>query len=228
MHSVFGIAANRFFRDSLGDLINREPSLRLLDLCEFSLDVVERVAELDPDVVVLSPSWNDTEFRATRAIHEAAPRAKILMIGMDDDRESFLKAVRAGAVGYLLKDASAEQIVSAIAQLAREPYVCPRHMVWVLFDFVALHPEMGSPVSEKGTGDLTQRENELISLLAEGLSNKEIASRLNLSEHTVKNHVHSILRKTGSKTRAALIHRRQMESSRIPSSLPSPSKEKVN
>lgn len=228
MHSVFGIAANRFFRDSLGDLINRESSLRLLNLCEFSPAVLNQVAESDPDVVVLSPAWNDTEFVATRAIHEAAPRAKILMIGMEDDRAAFLKAVRAGAVGYLLKEASAEQIVTAIGQMALEPYLCPRHLIWVLFDFAALHPDVAPSASPDGESDLTQRESQLISLLAEGLSNKEIAGRLNLSEHTVKNHVHSILRKTGARTRAALIYKRRLEPARILSLVSSPTKVKVN
>ena len=136
------------------------------------------------------------ESEATTAIRAATPRAKVLMISMVDDQGVFLRAVRAGAVGYLLKDASAEEIVATVRNLAENSVVCPRHLERVLFDYVAA----GSP-SRAG---LTLRERQLISLIGEGLTNKEIAARLHLSEQTVKNHVHRILRKTGSSNRTSL------------------------
>ncbi|HVB98582.1 MAG TPA: response regulator transcription factor [Candidatus Dormibacteraeota bacterium] len=173
--------------------------------------MVERVFACAPDIVVLIPAWHDTQFAVTYAIHEASPRSKILMIGMEDDPHVFLQAVRAGAVGYLLKEASSGQIVTAIHELARESFFCPKKLLPALFDFVAQLPE-GSHSSARGNGhDLTQRESQLISLVAQGLTNKEIASRLNLSEHTVKNHVHSILRKTGVRTRVGLAQEHRSE-----------------
>ena len=80
----------------------------------------EQGGRVNPEIVVLRPEWDDMTFRATRAIHEAAPATKILMIGMEDDQEMFLKAVQAGAEGYLLRDASAKQILAAVHRLERE------------------------------------------------------------------------------------------------------------
>lgn len=211
MHSTLVIAPNKFFIDSLAQLITKQRELQLLSAGEFLPGMVERISGCSPDVVVLIPAWHDTQFRVTRAIHEASPHTKILMIGMEDDREIFLKAVRAGAVGYLLKEASSEQIVTAISRLIREDFLCPSQLLRTLFDFAAEHPDLGQPADGNNVHDLTQRENQLLSLVSEGLTNKEIASRLNLSEHTVKNHMHSILRKTGARTRVSLTQQHRSE-----------------
>ncbi|MGC2849059.1 MAG: response regulator transcription factor, partial [Candidatus Acidiferrum sp.] len=140
----------------------------------------------------------------TRAIHDAAPHTKILMIGMEDDPQIFLKAVRAGAEGYVLKDASARQILGAAHRLERNAVVCPPHLERALFNFIADHPGADTTLPQS-TCELTPREHQLTSLLAQGLANKEIAGRLNLSLQTVKNHVHSILQKKQLKNRAMLV-----------------------
>lgn len=211
MHSILVIAPNKFFIDSLAQLIAKQRELQLLDAGEFLPGMMERISGCAPDIVVLIPAWHDTQFRVTRAIRDASPRTKILMIGMEDDPQIFLKAVRAGALGYLLKEAPSEQIVGAISQLIREEFLCPKHLLRTLFDFAARHPDLGHP-PEAGHGhDLTNRESQLLSLVSEGLTNKEIAGRLNLSEHTVKNHMHSILRKTGARTRVGLTQQRRSE-----------------
>jgi two-component system response regulator DevR len=196
VQTVFIVAANRFFRESLSWLFGKEEDLSVLGAEDFSARALQEIVRLGPDLVVVTPDWHDVEFHSTRAIRAAAPGAKVLMISMMDDRDVFLRAVRAGAVGYLLKDASAEDIVATVRQLADNSVVCPRHLEPVLFDYVAA----GSP-SRAG---LTLRERQLIKLIGEGLTNKEIAARLHLSEQTVKNHVHRILRKTGTSNRTSL------------------------
>jgi two-component system response regulator DevR len=211
MISIYIVAPNQIFIDSLTELIGKNQGLRLLGAGEFAAGVVDRVSASNPDIVVLIPAWHDAQFAGTRAIHQGSPRSKILMIGMEDDLEVFLRAVRAGAVGYLLKEASSEQIVKSISQLASESFLCPRHMLRALFDFASQFPEPTPPASANNGHELTHRESELIALVAQGLTNKEIASRLNLSEHTVKNHVHSILRKTGARTRVGLTHQHSRE-----------------
>jgi DNA-binding NarL/FixJ family response regulator len=151
----------------------------------------------------LRPEWDDRAFYGTRAIHEAVPQTKILMIGMEDDQEIFLRAVQAGAAGYLLRDASAKQILAAVHRLKRKVVVCPQHLEWALFHRIAAGPRLNM-ARPQSTCELTPREHQLTSLVAQGLANKEIAGRLNLSLQTVKNHVHSILQKTQSKNRAML------------------------
>lgn len=195
--TVFVVAANRFFRDSLASLLDGKEGLSVVGANGFSPQSLEQITEINPCVVVLSPDWSDTEFRVTRAIREVRPQTRILMITMQDDASVFIRAVRAGAVGYLLKEASAEEIVSAVRHVGRGSVLCPRQLEHALFGFVA------NPVLPRAL-ELTSREEHLASLVAEGLTNKEIAVRLNLSEQTVKNHVHSILRKTGSRSRAMI------------------------
>ncbi len=158
---------------------------------------------VDPEIVVLRPEWDDMAFCTTRSIHDAAPQTKILMIGMEDDQEMFLKAVQAGAEGYLLRDASAKQILAAVRRLEQNAVVCPKHLERALFNLIANGPRLNA-TRLQSTCELTPREYQLTSLVAQGLANKEIAGRLNLSLQTVKNHVHSILQKTQSKNRAML------------------------
>ena len=158
---------------------------------------------VNPEIVVLRPEWDDMAFRTTRSIHDAAPQTTILMIGMEDDQEMFLKAVQAGAEGYLLRDASAKQILAAVRRLEQNAVVCPKHLERALFNLIANGPRLNT-TRPQSTCELTPREYQLTSLVAQGLANKEIAGRLNLSLQTVKNHVHSILQKTQLKNRAML------------------------
>jgi len=202
MGTIFVITANRFFRESLIRLFRSDREFRVSGAPDCTLLLSGAANRVNPDVVVLRPEW-DREFQSTRAIHEAAPETKILMIGMEDDEEMFLLAVQAGAEGYLLRDASAKQMLAAAHKLQRNSVVCPQHLERALFNLIASGPRL-KPGTAQMTCVLTPREHQLSSLVAQGLANKEIAGRLNLSIQTVKNHVHSILQKTQSKNRAML------------------------
>jgi two-component system, NarL family, nitrate/nitrite response regulator NarL len=206
METIFVITANRFFRESLVRLFRSDKGFRVVGAADASLLTGAQASRINPDIVVMRPEWDDQAFNSARAIHEALPRTKILMIGMEDERQMFLKAVQAGAEGYVLRDASAKQIIAAAHRLAKDTVVCPAHLERALFNLIA----NGAPMNENASRvaascELTPREHQLSSLVAQGLANKEIAGRLNLSLQTVKNHVHSILQKTQSKNRAMLV-----------------------
>jgi two-component system, NarL family, nitrate/nitrite response regulator NarL len=203
METLLVIATNRFFRESLVRLFRNDRGFRVLGAPDPSPLLGEPETRLNPELVVLRPEWDDKSFYSTRSIHDVAPQTRILMIGMEDDIETFLKAVRSGAQGYLLKDASAKQIVAAAHRLARNAVVCPQRLELALFNRIADDLSLNSSSSQSGY-ELTPREHQLTSLVASGLANKEIAGRLNLSVQTVKNHVHSILQKTQLKNRAML------------------------
>lgn len=203
MESIFVITANRFFRESLIRLFRSDKGFRVMGAAECSPLLCVPGARINPEIVVLRPEWDDRDFCTTRAIHEAAPQTKILMIGMEDNQEMFLKAVQAGAEGYLLRDASAKQILAAVHRLEQNTVVCPKHLERALFKLLADGPRLNVTLPQSPC-ELTPREHQLTSLVAQGLANKEIAGRLNLSLQTVKNHVHSILQKTQSKNRAML------------------------
>jgi DNA-binding NarL/FixJ family response regulator len=203
METIFVITANRFFRESLIRLFRSEKGFRIMGAADSSPLLGTQGSRIDPEIVVLRPEWDDRFFQATRAIHQVAPRTKILMIGMEDDQEMFLRAIQAGAEGYLLRDASAKQILAAVHRLERDAVVCPQHLERALFNLIAGGSRL-SPTRPQSIYELTPREHQLTALVAQGLANKEIAGRLNLSLQTVKNHVHSILQKTQLKSRAML------------------------
>ncbi|HWP85360.1 MAG TPA: response regulator transcription factor, partial [Terriglobia bacterium] len=131
------------------------------------------------------------------------PRIKVLMFGMPEDEEEFISAIRSGAIGYLLKEASLEEIIEGVRSLARNEAVIPRSLSLALVEYAAgirTYPLR----TEHGFAGLTQRERQLLPLLGRGFTNKEIAEKLGISEQTVKNHVHSILSKLNVKSRGAI------------------------
>lgn len=204
METIFVVTANRFFRESLIRLFRSDKGFRVTGAADCSSLFDGESVRVNPGIVVLRPEWDDQSFQSTRAIHDALPHTRILMIGMEDDQEMFLRAVRAGAEGYLLRDASAKQMLAAAHRLEQNGVMCPPHLERALFNLIA----SGSSLQSKrpaSTAELTPREHQLTTLLVQGLANKEIAGRLNLSLQTVKNHVHSILQKTQSKNRAMLV-----------------------
>lgn len=128
---------------------------------------------------------------------------RILFFGMDDDRERFLDAVRLGAAGYLLSDASSDDIVQAIKMVARGEAVCPPRLCMMLFQYLRA-VDCGPSRTEDNdarTRNLTLRQRQLMDLVSRGMTNKEIATRLNLSQFTVKNHLRRIMRHVEATTR---------------------------
>jgi two-component system nitrate/nitrite response regulator NarL len=133
---------------------------------------------------------------------------KVVLLGMEEDAEIFLQAVRAGVRGYLLGDASAEETLVAVRRVASGEAVCPPKLCGHLFQFVAREARKGSVVLNQRVCaklGLTPRQQQLVTFLARGLTNKEIAASLNLSEYTVKNHVHRIMRQVNADSRYAAV-----------------------
>ncbi len=127
------------------------------------------------------------------------------MVDMEEDDHTFLESVRAGAVGYVLKDASAMDVVAAVRAVAQEQAVCPPRLCLSLFKYLAKEWNSVPSLRVKVNLGLTSRQQQLIPLIAQGFTNKEIASHLKVSEQTVKNHIHHMLRKTGADDRLAVV-----------------------
>lgn len=136
-----------------------------------------------------------------RAVRSPSP--KYVLIAMEDDHAKFLAAVRSGAMGYVLQDASAADVVAAIRTVAGGQASCPPAYSRVLFDCVAGRGPTIS-ASRRVQWGLTRREQQLMPLIGRGLTNKEIAAQLSLSERTIKNHIHRILKKVGASDRLGL------------------------
>jgi two-component system NarL family response regulator len=138
-------------------------------------------------------------------IRSRFPRLKILMFGMSGEEKEFIAAIRRGAIGYLSKDSSTEDILEAVRALSRNEAVIPANMSLALVEFVSGVRTYPSRSPFERVGSLTPREHQLVPLIERGLTNKEIAGRLSISEQTVKNHIRSILGKLNVKSRSTIL-----------------------
>jgi len=169
------------------------------------LEALELVRRLRPDLVLMDismPECNGLE--ATRLIKAELPDTRIAIVTVSDDDEHLFEAIKSGAEGYLLKDVAEGELESTLSALeAGEPALSPRLAAKILDEFVRLGRQ--EPLEESRRHDLTAREREVLQLVAEGATNKEIAASLSLSEHTVHFHVKNILAKLHLRNRAQAV-----------------------
>jgi DNA-binding NarL/FixJ family response regulator len=126
---------------------------------------------------------------------------------MESKVEHFLHAVREGAVGFVLREASASDITQVVSSVIAGQAICPSCFSATLFRWAAQRLEMHKNLQGRGNADFSRREEQVVKFVCWGLTNKEIAVRLHLSQYTVRNHVHRVLRKTGASDRISLIDR---------------------
>ena len=165
------------------------------------------VVESNCSVLVLDsadPNWLPIRFFNNHPC-PAPNRFHALLVGMENDTAQFLNAVRAGASGYMLKDASACEVVAAVRAAVRREATCPPRLCAALFMLVSHLPQQVSVTPAATSPNLTLRQRQLVNLLAKGLTNKEIAAQLNLSEFTVRNHIHRILKLVDVRTRREVV-----------------------
>jgi DNA-binding NarL/FixJ family response regulator len=163
-----------------------------------------QVVESGCDTVLTDFSPGSSTALLLRALHEEHSQLKLILIGMEDDPEIFMSAVRLGARGYVLKDASALEIVTAIRRVGRGEAICPANLCMTLIKHVwnEERKKLALPASATANSSrLTHRQLQLMNLVADGLSNKEIASSLNLSQYTVKNHLRRVMRQVEASNR---------------------------
>jgi len=130
----------------------------------------------------------------------------VVLIGMGEEEEKFIEAVKCGVSGYLLNDASASDVIAAIRAAARGEAVCPPQLCRALFRMVAhTAREAPPPTKMASVRSLTIRQRQLVSLVAKGFTNKEIAAQLNLSEYTIKNHIHRIMKQVDVASRHEIV-----------------------
>ena len=192
-------------RDGLEMLLTLEKDIEVLGTAQDGDEAVELVSKNQPDLILMDlkmPGMNGIE--ATRQIRAKFPEVKVLVLTTYDDDEWVFDAIRAGASGYLLKDTPREEVVKAIhGTVEGKSFVDPAVAGKLMGKVASRQTQPSSLLTDK----LTEREADVLSLLAKGLSNAEIAGQLHLSEGTVRNHVSAILDKLGvsDRTQAAVI-----------------------
>ena len=197
--SVFVSCGNRLVGESIARILNKKADLRVIADASNCPAPGSDGKLWEADVVVLDSLRLMAEISRFLSTGQAENRnVKCILIGMVEDKKQFLTAVREGAMGYVLGEASASDIVAAIRSVAQGEAVCPPRLTRVLFDYLASQSMDNRTCTRLG---LTRRETQLIPLIGRGLTNKEIANQLYLSEQTVKNHIHRILQKVGAEDR---------------------------
>jgi DNA-binding NarL/FixJ family response regulator len=187
---------NRLLREGLAAMIRSQPGFKVLAASADVDEALQKARESKPDVVLLDFGLEDHDsLSLTATIHGEIPAFRIIVMGLMPVQEDVADYVRAGASGFLMKDASFEEFVATIRAVAGGAEVLPQALTSSLFTQITANSSRGSRARLLESVRLTERERQVIGLLGEGLSNKEIAARMHIAVHTVKSHVHNVLEK---------------------------------
>lgn len=206
---LFLIIENRMLREALSAIFQKQPDFCLVASIRFSTTAYREMASSSCDIL-LADQASAAAFPSNfiSDLLSLSPGRKAILFGMEDDPEIFLQAVRSGTSGYLLGEASAEDTLAAVRRVVAGEAVSPPWLCHHLFQFVARTTREGSMILNQRlchSLGLTARQQQLTALLARGFTNKEIAETLHLSEFTVKNHVHRIMRRLNAQSRYAAV-----------------------
>jgi two-component system NarL family response regulator len=169
----------------------------------------DKISSSEPDILLTDCLTTEGGEALLSGLYERFPQVRTVLFGMREDFQLFLKAVYSGVVGYLLTDVSASEMIAAVREIAQGKVVCPPKLLVNLLHHLARQsramPEFYQvPATNKPP--LTYRQLELVNLVAKGMTNKEIATKLNLSEFTVKNHIRRILKQVDAEDRQEAVN----------------------
>ena len=187
---------NRLLREGMAAMIHTQPGFKVLAASADVDEALLKVREARPDVVLLDFGLEDHDsLSLTATVHAEVPSARVIVMGLMPLQEDVADYVHAGASGFIMKDASFEEFFETIRAVAAGAEILPKALTASLFTQIALNVAVGNKAKVLESVRLTNREKEVIDLLGEGLSNKEISTRLNIAVHTVKSHVSNVLEK---------------------------------
>jgi DNA-binding NarL/FixJ family response regulator len=200
MISIALIEDNRLVSDGISSLLNRQPDLRVVSNggCDMS-----QICDVEPHVVLLDVSVaNGESLRVAERVRTVYPGAKVIAMDLRSVQHDLVDWVHAGVSGFITKDATLDDLVTTIRSVVSGAKVLPPEMIGALFSQIT----EGSADRPAGNGAddlsrLTPREEQVVALIAEGLSNKGIAARLHIAIHTVKSHVRNIMEKLTVRSR---------------------------
>ncbi|MFN3982797.1 MAG: response regulator [Caldilinea sp.] len=202
------------FRDGLISVIRNQPDIEVVGEAGDGLEGLVMAQELRPHVVLMDINMPGTDgLEATKLLHQALPETAIVMLTMRDEKERIFEAIRNGAQGYLVKTIRAHELLEMIRAAARgEAALTPEIAALMLAEFRRFTPHAAAATSDEDAfAALTDREQDVLNLIAQGLADKEIARALDISLYTVKAHVRSILSKlhVNNRREAARLARRR-------------------
>lgn len=197
------IEDNRLVREGITALLNKWPDLRVVSSkAQDDVDDIEDLRRVHPDVVLLDVGLSKGDsLRIAAEVRAEFPAAKVIVMDLLPAHEDIVEFVNAGVAGFIMKDATLEDLVETIQAVAAGAKVLPPPLVNTLFSQIAREAVVSGRPKVLESVRMTPREREVVLLIAEGLSNKEIAQRLNVATHTVKSHVRNVMEKLTLHTR---------------------------
>jgi DNA-binding NarL/FixJ family response regulator len=199
---IFVVEDNRLVRDGIIAMLGEQPDLKVVAAVDGAPGTLERVRELKPEVVVLDAALGDHDsHRLVAAIKQAAPAVRVIVMDVLPVPEDLHDFVNVGASGFIAKDATLDAFVSTVRTVASGTDVLPPALTGTLFSHIVRAAVTRKSSDVINAVRMTERERAVFDLIADGLSNKEIAQRLHLATNTVKGHVHNILEKLALHTR---------------------------
>jgi DNA-binding NarL/FixJ family response regulator len=209
MISVALIEDNRLVREGMAAMLNQTEDFEVVAAGPSGDPALLREAR--PQVILLDVGlWDDDSLRVAETVKKESPESKVIIMDLLPVHEDIVEFVNAGVSGFILKDATFEDLVTTIRSVAEGAHVLPPAMTSSLFSQIAKEAIVRGRAAAMESVRMTAREREVIGLIGEGLSNKEIAGHLNIATHTVKSHVRNVMEKLALHTRlqiAAYAHR---------------------
>jgi DNA-binding NarL/FixJ family response regulator len=199
MITVAIVDDNRLVREALAAMLGRLPDVEVVAAASANGQVLDRAT---PDVLLLDAGLGDEDsLSVAAAIAKRRSATKVVIMDLMPTNEDIVQFVNAGVAGFVLKDATFDEFVATIRAVAAGEKVLPPRMTETLFSQIALGGDSRGRERVLEDVRMTRREREVIELIGEGLSNKEIAQRLNIASHTVKSHVRNVMEKLALHTR---------------------------
>jgi two-component system nitrate/nitrite response regulator NarL len=186
----------RFYRQGLAELLAHQAGIMVQGVAANEAAAISQAQAVCPDVILLDTNLPESLI-TVRTLLQVAPRARVIALAVTEAEEEVISYAEAGISGYVTADASLEELTATIRSVASGQLLCPPRIAAALLRQVTRIAGGIGPDLER----LTPRQLQIVKLIAEGLSNKEVAGYLNISVATVKNHVHQILDKLGAKRR---------------------------
>jgi two-component system, NarL family, nitrate/nitrite response regulator NarL len=203
---VFVAAENRLLREALARVLTKGGCVEVIATDSAAPFHTDALLDARPDILLLTSRGSlQEDLSAIQQVRAASPAVRILLIGMAKDDREFLQCVRAGISGYLLRDASAGEVLQSVQAIHAGEAVCPGALCAALFRYFESDTASLPCVSGRRRLGLSRRELQLIPLIAQGLTNKEIANHFSLSEQTVKNHLYRMKHKIGAEDRLEMV-----------------------
>ena len=194
---MFVVADVRIYRDGLTESLSTHPQLAVLGASAGRADARERVLQLRPQVVLIDIATRES-LELIGDLRAEALHSKVLALAVEESAPDIIECAEAGAAGYVSAEASLADLVKAIERITDGELLCPPQIAATLFGRIS----HGEHLPAAGSQKLTSRERQVLNCIRQGNSNKEIGRTLNISEATVKNHVHHLLEKLAVTTRA--------------------------